>query len=262
MWNWNIGKIINIFRWYIPLHSILNPAENTSWRFLFSWGQFCSCTHTKHVHWRWKPSPSYRSCHHISKKATLLSAFLTWLQFPSILALLSEPGPCQQLGVDEAKKKKERHLKLNLKMCFSWKPGRAAINQGRHFHAPHFSWFLSESPPFLHCSTVTYCCTGCRPWPAGHQWGGQFHPYGAGTEVLPLLQRLSWLILDGCDFGELAAWTAWPQDSSHHPSRIIHSLETQSWWPPVTSQELKVLPPTDLVLMWPWRKHFIADCRL
>lgn len=52
------------------------------------------------------------------------------------------------------KKKKKRHLKLNLKMCFSWKPGCAAINQGRHFHAPHFSWFLSEFPPFLSHSTL------------------------------------------------------------------------------------------------------------
>lgn len=39
-------------------------------------------------------------------------------------------------------------------MCFSWKPGSAAINQGRHFHAPHFSWFLSEFPPFLSHSTL------------------------------------------------------------------------------------------------------------
>lgn len=52
------------------------------------------------------------------------------------------------------KKKKKRHLKLNLKMCFFWKPGCAAINQGRHFHAPHFSWFLSEFPPFLSHSTL------------------------------------------------------------------------------------------------------------
>lgn len=39
-------------------------------------------------------------------------------------------------------------------MCFSWKPGRAAINRGRHFHAPHFSWFLIEFPPFLPRSTL------------------------------------------------------------------------------------------------------------
>lgn len=54
----------------------------------------------------------------------------------------------------EWKKKKKRHLKLNLKMCFSWKLSSAAINQGRHFHAPHFSWFLSEFPPFLSHSTL------------------------------------------------------------------------------------------------------------
>lgn len=57
-------------------------------------------------------------------------------------------------AVGSGRKKKKRHLKLNLKMCFSWKPGCAAINQGRHFHAPHFSWFLSEFPPFLSHSTL------------------------------------------------------------------------------------------------------------
>lgn len=63
------------------------------------------------------------------------------------------------------KKKKKIHLKLNLKMCFSWKPwAPAAINQGRHFHAPHFSWFLSKFTPFLSRSTagpeLPTCCTG------------------------------------------------------------------------------------------------------
>lgn len=177
-------------------------------------------------------------------------------------AFRARPLPTVGSGWSKKKKerKKDRHLKLNLKMCFSWKPGRAAINQGRHFHAPHFSWFLSEFPPFLPHSAVTYCCTGCRPRPAGHQWGSQFHPYGAGTEVLPLLQRLSWLMLHG--------WLWWARcldgltpAFSHQPAQIMHSLKTQSWWPTVTSQELKVLPPTGLVLMWPWRKHFIADCR-
>lgn len=94
----------------------------------------------------------------------------------------ARPSPTVGSGWSKKKKKKrKRHLKLNLKMCFSWKPGRAAVNRGRHFHAPHFSWFLSEFPPFLPRSTVTYCCTGCRPRPAGHQ----------SRQVLPLPQRPS-----------------------------------------------------------------------
>lgn len=34
-------------------------------------------------------------------------------------------------------------------MCFFWTPVCEAINQGRHFHTPHFSWLRSEFPPFL-----------------------------------------------------------------------------------------------------------------
>lgn len=175
--------------------------------------------------------------------------------------------PLPTVGSGWSKKKKERKTsQVKFKDVFLLEARPCCYKPRETFSCSTFfmvSLRVSSLPSLLHLgSTVTYCCTGCRPWPAGHQWGGQFHPYGAGTEVLPLLQRLSWLILDGCDYGELAAWTAWPQDSSHHPSRIMHSLETQSWWPPVTSQELKVLPPTDLVLMWQWRKHFIADCRL
>lgn len=39
------------------------------------------------------------------QKPTLLSAFLTWSQFPSILAWLSKPGSCQQLGVEGEEKR-------------------------------------------------------------------------------------------------------------------------------------------------------------
>lgn len=137
--------------WYIPLHFILNPGENTSRR-LFSWGQFCSCTRTKHVRRRWKPSPSYRSCHHISKKATLLSAFLTWSQFPSILALLSEPDPCQQLGVDEAKKKKTSQVKFKDVFLLEARP--CCYKPRETFSCSTFLWFLSEFPPFLPRSTL------------------------------------------------------------------------------------------------------------
>lgn len=100
---------------------------------------------------------------------------------------------------------KKRNLKLNLKMCFSWKPGCAAINQGRHFHAPHFSWFLSEFPPFLSHSTLApelptaalaadHNQQGTVGWPVA--------PSGPQTEALPspnstkraLLVVLGWRI--------------------------------------------------------------------
>lgn len=88
------------------------------------------------------------------ERATLLSAFLTWLQFPSVLASLSNQAFANSWEWMKQKTKKTKNLKLNLKLCFSWKPSCAAINQGRHFHAPHFSWFLSEFPPFLFHSTL------------------------------------------------------------------------------------------------------------
>lgn len=70
------------------------------------------------------------------------------------LGLACKTRPLPAVGSGGREREKKRHLKLNLKMCFSWKPGCTAINQGRHFHAPHFSWFLSEFPPFLSHSTL------------------------------------------------------------------------------------------------------------
>lgn len=229
----------------------------------FSWGQFCSCTRTKHVRRRWKPSPSYRSCHHISKKATLLSAFLTWSQFPSILAQPPDPCPCQQLGVDEAKKKPQKTTsQVKFKDVFLLEAWPCCHKPRETFSCSTFfmvSLRVSSLPFSLHLgSTVTYCCTGCRPRPAGHS-GVAIHPSEPGREVLSFLQTLCCLTLDGSDNGRFTIWTA---SFFHHPSQIMHSLKSQSGWPTVTIQELPVLPPTALVLMWPWRKHFIADCRL
>lgn len=133
-------------------------------------------------------------------------------------------------------------------MCFFWKPGRAAINQGRHFHAPHFSWFLSEFPPFLSPSTLApllpaaalaedHGLRGVAGWPSTLQSLGE-----------RFLHMLCCLTLDGSDNGGFTIWTA---SFSRHPSQIMHSLKSQSGWPTVTGQELPVLPPTALVLMWP-----------
>lgn len=84
------------------------------------------------------------------------------------LAFETEPLPT----VGERRRKKKRHLNLNLKLCCSWKVVCAAINQGRHFHTPHFSWFLSGFPPFLSHSTLApelpTAALAWRPQPAGH----------------------------------------------------------------------------------------------
>lgn len=79
------------------------------------------------------------------QKGALWSAFLTCSQFPSNLAFRKPKAFASQ----QRKRERERHLKLNLKMCFFWTPVCEAINQGRHFHTPHFSWLRSEFPPFL-----------------------------------------------------------------------------------------------------------------
>lgn len=142
-------------------------------------------------------------------------------------------------------------------MCFSWKPGCAAINQGRHFHAPHFSWFLSEFPPFLSHSTLApelptaalaadHSQRGIRGWP------GPSHPSSkAFLVVLGLLSQ--WRIpqrichLDGTVL-------------FHHPSQIIHCLHACSWWPTVISSKLKALWPTALCFNVAMKEPFY--CRL
>lgn len=82
------------------------------------------------------------------QKGASSSAFLTCSQFPSSLAF-HEPKLSPASKEREKKRKTKRHLKLNLKRCFFWTPVCEAINQGRHFHTPHFSWLRSEFPPFL-----------------------------------------------------------------------------------------------------------------
>lgn len=141
-------------------------------------------------------------------------------------------------------------------MCFSWKPGRAAINRRRHFHAPHFSWFLPEFPPFLPRSTLAPQLPTAA-LAADHDQQGIIGGCGGGGDwvegAVPALwsrdRGSAWLICS--DSGERAAWTAMTSGFSHHPLPVMHSPKTQSQWPTATSQELGVLPPTALVLMWP-----------
>lgn len=108
------------------------------------------------------------------QKATLLSAFLTWSQFPSSLAPLPNPGLCQQLGVEEGKKKKKKKKTSQVKFKDVF-----LLDAGLHCHKPRetfscstffmVSLWVSSLPFSLHLgSRVTYCCTGCKPQPAGH----------------------------------------------------------------------------------------------
>lgn len=83
-------------------------------------------------------------------------------------------------------------------MCFFWKPGRAAINQGRHFHAPHFSWFLSEFPPFLSPSTLAPLLpTAALAADHGLQgiagWPSTLQSLGEKFSLFALLLDLGWL---------------------------------------------------------------------
>lgn len=86
------------------------------------------------------------------QKSHIIECFFNMVAVSKHLGTAFRARPLPTVGSGWSKKK--RHLKLNLKMCFSWKPGRAAINRRRHFHAPHFSWFLPEFPPFLPRSTL------------------------------------------------------------------------------------------------------------
>lgn len=137
-------------------------------------------------------------------KSHIIECFFNMVAVSKHLGLAFKTRPLPTVGSGRRRRrrrrKKKAHLKLNLKMCFSWKPGCAAINQGRHFHAPHFSWFLSEFPPFLSHSTLApelptaalaadHSQRGTVGWPVP--------PSQAWTEALPPTQKLCWLSLDG-----------------------------------------------------------------
>lgn len=158
MWNWNIGKIICIFKWYIPLHFILNPGENTVPRgvFFFFLRPLLQLHTYKTCSLALKAEPLLQELSPHFQKSHIIESFFNMVAVSKHLGTASRARPLPTVGSgwSEEKKKKKRHLKLNLKMCFSWKPCRAAKNRGRHFHAPHFSWFLSEFPPFLPRSTL------------------------------------------------------------------------------------------------------------
>lgn len=120
------------------------------------------------------------------QKATLLSAFLTWSQFPSILALLSKPGPCQQVGSGRKKKKTSQ---VKFKDVFLLEAKLRCHKPRETFSCSTFfmvSLRVSSLPFSLHLgSRVTYCCTGCGPQPAGH-CGVASSSGSAWTEAPPL----------------------------------------------------------------------------
>lgn len=157
MWNWNISKIICIFKWYISLHFILKFSKYTFKCFLSEHLYTEDCSAAAHEPNMLTDAESWAP--HTGAVATFPKSHIIECFF-NIGRSFQAYRPCfQNQALANSwewmkQKKKKRHLKLNLKMCFSWKPGCAAINQGRHFHAPHFSWFLSEFPPFLSHSTL------------------------------------------------------------------------------------------------------------
>ena len=120
------------------------------------------------------------------------------------------------------------------------------------------------TPPWLQSYLLLHWL---RTTASGAPWGGQFLPRNRSPHLPPTpLKKALRVVL-----GWLSQWRIPPRirhlDSStqalfHHRSHIIHGLHTRSWWPTVISYKLKVLWPTALFLMWPWRNRFIADCRL
>lgn len=265
MWDWNIDKIICIFKWYIPLHFILHPGENTSSSFFFSFLIFFFLLrpvlqlHTsKTCSPALKAEPLLQELSPHFQKSHIIECFFNMVAVSKHLGTAFRARPLPTVGSGWSKKKKKTS-QVKFKDVFLLEAGPCCYKPKETFSCSTFfmvSPRVSSLPSSLHLgSTVTYCCTGCRPRPAGHhrrEWGVgrgcrvQFQPYGSRTEVLV------WLICS--DSGERAAWTAMTSGFSHHPLPVMHSPKTQSRWPTVTSQELGVLPPTALVLMWPPRK--------
>lgn len=157
-------------------------------------------------------------------------------------------------------------------MCFSWHPrAPAAINQGRHFHAPHFSWFLSEFTPFLSRSTsapeLPSCCTGwrqqqawalgCLPVPSSlppGSWEKSFH------QPISFTRGAIGLVLGWLSESHHLDWSYLGFLSPPFPNNTLHTHSG-------ANSNRKVLWPTTLffillyLFMWLGRNRFIADCR-
>lgn len=89
------------------------------------------------------------------QKSHIIECFFNMVAVSKHLGTAFRSMPVPTVGSGWSKKKKQKKTTSQVKFKgFFWKPCRAAINQGRHFHAPHFSWFLSEFPPFLSPSTL------------------------------------------------------------------------------------------------------------
>lgn len=193
MWNWNISKIICIFKWYISLHFILKFGKYTFKCFLSEHSYTEDCSAAAHEPNMLTDAESWAP--HTGAVATFPKSHIIECFF-NIGRSFQAYRPCFQNRAlanswewMKQKKKKKRHLKLNLKMCFSWKPGLRCHKPRETFSCSTFfmvSLRVSSLPFSLHLgSRVTYCCTGCGPQPARGLWGGQFLPLGLNRSPPP-----------------------------------------------------------------------------
>lgn len=206
---------------------------------VFFWTEDCSAA--AHAHQTCSPTlkaePLVQKLSPHFQKATLLSAFLTWSQFPSILASLSEPGPRQQLGVEEKKKKTSQVKFKDVFLLEAWlrchKP-RETFSCSTFFMV---SLRVSSLPFSLHLgSRVTYCCTGCGPQPAGH-CGVAGSSLSAPNRSPPLPQQPKKALQ------VVLGWLSLVEDPSENPPPGRHYLSSLS--PPSSNNTL----PTHSELM-------------
>lgn len=143
------------------------------------------------------------------QKAPLLRAFLTSVAVSKHIGLAFKTGPLPTVGRGWSKRGKKKTSQVKFKDVFLLEARLRCHKPRETFSCSTFfmvSLRVSSLPFSLHLgSRVTYCCTGCRPQPAGALWGGLFLPPGPNRSPPPPQtppEELFWLSLDGSHSGE------------------------------------------------------------
>lgn len=177
-------------------------------------------------------------------KSHIIECFFNMVAVSKQLGFASKSGPLPAVGSGRRKEEEEEEKKtsqVKFKDVFLLDAGLQCHKPRETFSCSTFfmvSLRVSSLPFSLHLgSRVTYCCTGCKPQPAGHSGVASSPtlpppPSSLHLNILPLS-------LDGSHSGESLrespTWTALLNLFFHHHSQIIPCLPSPSWWPAVIS---------------------------
>lgn len=233
MWNWNISKIICIFKWYISLHFILKFSKYTFKCFLSEHLYTEDCSAAAHEPNMLTDAESWAP--HTGAVATFPKSHIIECFF-NIGRSFQAYRPCfQNQALANSwewmkQKKKKKTSQVKFKDVFLLEARLRCHKPRETFSCSTFfmvSLRVSSLPFSLHLgSRVTYCCTGCGPQPAGGFWGGQFLPLGLNRS--PPLPNLHQKSSPSCPWMALTV-----EDPSENPPPGQHYLSLPS--PPLSN---------------------------